>query len=89
MASTPITPPPSASGPQGPGAAAPQGGDVTDTLTGMKGFAKIAQGANDVAEQFPELAKQMRDLQTQVRQWTLTAIHKSSTPQPLQATSQI
>ena len=82
MVSPAINPTP-AQGPQpGPGAGAQPG-----SMGGMGSFAKLSMAAEAVAQAFPELAPDMRQLENQVRQWTIKAIQKRS--QPPQATPQI
>jgi hypothetical protein len=85
MASPAITPPSPAAGPQGsPAGASPSGG-----AGDMAIFARVSMAANQVTEQFPEAAQEMRQVQTLVRQATMKAIQQRSAAQPMQATPQI
>ena len=83
-------PSPSASGPMqsGPGAGpspgVPAGGGGSE---GMAAFARIAMQANQAAEQFPQAAQEMRQIQNLVRQATMKVIQANSAPP--QATPQI
>lgn len=88
MASPAITPPSPAPGPQGPGAGgSPSGGG--GGAGDMAVFARVSMAAQQVAEQFPEAAQEMRQVMTLVRQATMKAIQQRSAAQPLQSTPQI
>jgi hypothetical protein len=88
MASSPaITPPNPADGSQGPsaGASSVGGGGAGD----MAIFARVSMAAQQVTEQFPEAAQEMRQVQTLVRQATMKAIQQRSAAPPNQQTPQI
>lgn len=88
MAAPDTTPPSPASGPQGPGAgASPSGppGGAGD----MAVFARVSMAAQQVTEQFPESAQDMRQVQNLVRQATMKAIQQKSAAQPMGSTPQI
>jgi hypothetical protein len=83
MASPAISPPDSAS-PQGAGGST-SGGGAGDRAV----FARVSMAAQQVTEQFPEAAQEMRQVQTLVRQATIKAIQQRSAAQPMQSTPQI
>jgi hypothetical protein len=89
MASPAITPPNPAAGSQDPaaggGAPPPGGGGSGD----MAVFARVSMAAQQVTEQFPEAAQEMRQVMTLVRQATMKAIQQRSAAQPMQSTPQI
>ena len=84
MASPAITPPSPAGPSQGGPAGAPAGG-----AGDMAIFARVSMAAQQVTEQFPEAAQEMRQVQTLVRQATMKAIQQRSAAQPMGATPQI
>jgi hypothetical protein len=55
----------------------------------MAVFARVSMAAQQVTEQFPEAAQEMRQVQVLVRQATMKAIQQNSGAQPLGATPQI
>jgi len=85
MASPAITPLTPAAGPQGPAAGASPSGTAGD----MAVFARVSMAVQQVTEQFPEAAQEMRAVQNLVRQATMKAIQQRSAAQPMQATPQI
>ena len=87
MASPTINPSPAAGPTQqgGPAAGTSAGGGAAD----MAAFARISMRANEAAEQFPEAAQEMRQVQTLVRQATMKAIQQRSAAPPNQQTPQI
>jgi hypothetical protein len=52
-------------------------------------FARVAMAAQQVTEQFPEAAQEMRQVTQLVRQATMKAIQQRSAAQPLGSTPQI
>ena len=93
MASPAITPPSPSGGPQdGPsgGGAQPGGGGGAPGGAGdMAVFARVSMAAQQVTEQFPESAQEMRQVMNLVRQATMKAIQGRSQAQPMQSTPQI
>jgi len=55
----------------------------------MAVFARVSMAAQQVTEQFPESAQEMRQVMTLVRQATMKAIQQRSAAQPMQSTPQI
>jgi len=89
MASTAITPPTPAAGPQGPAAGPPPSPSASGAAGDMAVFARVSMAAPQVTEQFPEAAQEMRQVQTLVRQATMKAIQQRSAAQPMGSTPQI
>lgn len=80
MASPAIPPQSPAAGSQGPPAGV--SGD-------MAVFARVSMAAQQVTQQFPEAAQEMRQVMDLVRQATMKAIQQRSAAQPMQQTPQI
>jgi len=55
----------------------------------MAVFARVSMAAQQVTEQFPEAAQDMRQVQNLVRQATMKAIQQRSAAQTMQGTPQI
>lgn len=55
----------------------------------MAVFARVAMAAQQVVEQFPEAAEEMRKIMDLTRQATMKAIQQRSAAQPAQAQPQI
>ena len=55
----------------------------------MAVFARVSMAAQQVTEQFPEAAQEMRQVLQLVRQATMKAIQQRSAAQPMSATPQI
>jgi hypothetical protein len=89
MSSPAITPSSPAAGSPGPAAGPPSPGGGGGGAGDMAVFARVSMAAQQVTEQFPEAAQDMRQVQTLVRQATMKAIQQRSQAQPMSATPQI